>query len=176
MGGNVRLKTSQSFLIARTRTNCYILPLLFGFLANRAWRLMCRHCACSCKINSCIFKGDANESAWWTGLLAWNLITSIVPFANEFTFPLCLYLSFFILLSFTLHVPCNPLCRSMSWIRNLFSWQLEKKKKKKRPTIPNTHLIFYTTKWLLLAERKRHKEKCIQRFQLSSVWFSRCCF
>lgn len=94
---------------------------------------MCRHCAHSCKINSCIFKRDANESAWWTGLLAWNLITSAVPFANEFTFPLCLSLSFFILLSFTLYVPCNPLCRSMSWIRNLWRDSLRRKKKKILP-------------------------------------------
>lgn len=58
---------------------------------NCVWRLLCRHCACSCKINSCIFKKDANESAPWTGLLAWNLITSVLPFANEFTFPFCLF-------------------------------------------------------------------------------------
>lgn len=94
---------------------------------------MCRHCARSCKINSCIFKRHANESAWWTGLLAWNLITSAVPFANEFTFPLCLSLSFFILLSFALHVPCNPLCGSMSWIRNLWRDSLKRRKKKILP-------------------------------------------
>lgn len=58
---------------------------------NCVWRLVCRHCAYSCKINSCIFKKDANESAPWTGLLAWNLITSVLPFANEFTFPFCLF-------------------------------------------------------------------------------------
>lgn len=58
---------------------------------NCVWHLLCRQCACSCKINSCIFKKDANESAPWTGLLAWNLITSVLPFANEFTFPFCLF-------------------------------------------------------------------------------------
>lgn len=55
--------------------------------------ISCVDTACSCKINSCIFERDANESAWWTGLLAWNLITNVFPFANEFTFPLSLSLS-----------------------------------------------------------------------------------
>lgn len=44
------------------------------------------------------------------------------------------------------------------------AWQLERKR---NPAIPNTHLIFYTTKWLLFAERRRHREKNIPRVQLS---------
>ena len=83
----------------------------FLFLANHVWRLMCRHCARSCKINSCIFKRDANESAWWTGLLAWNLIRSVVPFANEFTFPLCLSLSLFFFALFHFPCPLHPIMR-----------------------------------------------------------------
>lgn len=131
---------------------------------------MCRCCACSCKINSCIFKRDANESAWWTRLLAWNLITSVVPFADEFTFPSCLFLSFifFLLLSFTLHVPCNTLCESMSWIQNLWHDSLRKRKGGGGPATPNTHLIFYTTKWLLFAE-KRDREKNNKGLQLSAL-------
>lgn len=103
---------------------------------------MCRHCARSCKINSYIFKSHANESVWWTGLLAWNLITSAVPFANESTFSLCLSLSFFILLSFTLHVPCNPLCGTMSWIQNPWCDSLRRRKKKMLPLqTPNSYFI-----------------------------------
>ena len=84
----------------------------------------------------------------------------------------CLFL-FSFLLSFTFHVPCNPLCGSMSWIRNLWCDSSRRKKKKKKekkksPAIPNTHLIFYTTKWLLFAEKKRQrkKKKNIQRLWL----------
>lgn len=84
----------------------------FFFQGNGVWRLMCRHCAYSCKINSCIFKKDANESAPWTGLLAWNLITSVLPFANEFSF---LSLFFF---------PPG----SMLWIPNIWHDSLCKKK------------------------------------------------
>ena len=93
------------------------------------------------KIKSCIFKWDANESAWWTGLLAWNVITSVVPFANEFTFPLSLSLSFSLLLAFTLHVPCNPLCGSMSWIPNL--WRDSSRKKKKSCHFKHPSHILY---------------------------------
>lgn len=40
-------------------------------------------------------------------------------------------------------------------------------RKEKKSCHPNTHLIFYTTKWLLFAERRRHREKNIPRVQLS---------
>lgn len=89
--------------------------------------------------------------------------------------PLCkwvyfssLSVSFFfsLLLPFTSHVPCNPLCGSMSWIRNLWC-DSSRWKKKENPAIPNTHLIFYTTKWLLFAERKRSREENMQGLQLS---------
>jgi len=111
MWGQVGPEEKKAFPIAHIRANSWILPLhLFFSPANGAWRLVWRHCARSCKINPCIFKEDANESAWWTGLLAWHLITSVVPFANEFTFPLSLSLSSFPFCSRSL--PMSPATHS----------------------------------------------------------------
>lgn len=156
-----------------------LFPPPFLFLANHVWRLMCRHCARSCKINSCIFKRDANESAWWTGLLAWNLIRSVVPFANEFTFPLCLSLSLFFFTLFHFPCPLQPIMRVHVMNSKSLVWQLKKKKKKKSPAIPNTHLIFYTTKWLLFAEKKeteKEEEEYTEILAACFFWFSCLCF
>lgn len=124
---------------------------------NCVWRLVWRHCACSCKINSCIFKKDANESAPWTGLLAWNLITSVLPFANEFTFPFCLF-------SFSLLDRCYEF---QIWHDGL-----------SRNKTPNAHLMFYTTKWLLF-QKQSETEKTQKSFSFASYictfsnwWFS----
>lgn len=130
----------------------------FLFLANHVWRLMCRHCARSCKINSCIFKRDANESAWWTGLLAWNLIRSVVPFANEFTFPLCLSLSLFFFALFHFPCPLQPIMRVHVMNSKSLVWQLKKKKKKK--VLPfQTPISYFIQQSGCCLQRKRDRER-----------------
>lgn len=132
--------------------NVYFFPTIFP--EDHVWHLMCRLCACSCKINSCILKIYANESAWWTGLLAWNLITSVVLCANEFTFS-SLYVSLF--LSFTSHVPCNPLCGSMLWIWNL--WRDSSKRQEKPCHSKHPAHILYTKGAVVCGERKKKSEE-----------------
>lgn len=121
-------------------TFCLFFP--FYFPANRVWHLMCRHCACSCKINSCIFKRYANESAWWTRLLAWNLITSVVPCANEFTFPLCMSLFFSLFALFHFACPLQPIMRVHVMNLKSQAWQLEKGKKKSCHSKQPSHILY----------------------------------
>lgn len=77
--------------------------------------------------------------------------------------PVCKWVYFFSLCLFLQFAPFHFVCplQPIMWLRVMNSkslaWQLEKKNKK-NPAIPNTHLIFYTTKTLLFAEIKREAE------------------
>lgn len=79
----------------------------------------------------------------------------------------CLFL-FSFSLSFTFHVPCNPLCGSMSWIRNLWCDSSRRKKKKKVLPFqtPISYFIQQSGCCLQRKKRQRKKKKNIQRFWL----------
>lgn len=101
----------RAFLIAHIRKWLNTAPFCLSFSQEIMCGISCVDAACSCKINSCIFKRDANESAWWTGLLARNLITSVVPFAKWVYFSSQSVSFFFPFALFHFACPLQPIMR-----------------------------------------------------------------
>lgn len=76
---------------------------------------------------------------------------------------------FFPFAPFHFACPQQPIMRVHVMNSKSLAWQLQKEKEKKNPAIPNTHLIFFTTKWLLLAQRWRQRERNNKGLQLPAV-------